>query len=362
MLQLIVLSALVIATFFGTRALAATNRALTRRDAAAWYRRGQNELAAGSIAAAIEAFRRASVRNRSERQYTLALAHALALNGETEAARSVLVALRTATPEDRDVNLELARLAAAAGDLHTAVGYYHNALYASWPVDADDRRRRVRIELIRLLIASNDSGRAQSELFVLSSELPDDPAHHIETARLFTKTGDYAHALDHYQRALRLDADNHDALTGAGQAAFQLGNYRLAQTYLHRVPMAHTDASRTRELVDTLLASDPWAARIGSNERRRRLLSDFSDVAGRLEACAAQRVTTTSPVDPTLLEQARSFGAELRSRRVLDQETIEAAFDVIDRIERDGLHACGAPTILDQALAMIARQHGSESK
>jgi tetratricopeptide (TPR) repeat protein len=216
--------------------------------------------------------------------------------------------------------------------------------------------------LIALLIAAHDTARAQSELFVLSSELPDDPAHHVEAARLFTETGDRAHALEHYQRALHLDPDNADALAGAGDAAFELGDYRLAHSYLRRLPQARPDVQHTRALVDVLLASDPWAARIGSTERRRRLLADFNDVQGQLVACAAERAGSAAPIDPAVLEEAHRFGTELQSRRAVDQETVEAAFDLIGRIEHTVLGACGPPTIVDQALTLLARQHGVESK
>jgi thioredoxin-like negative regulator of GroEL len=361
-LQLAVLIGIVIAAFFATRALAANNRTMTLHDAAEWYRRGQDELAAGHVARAADDFRRATVRDRMKPQYTLALAHALALDGDTEAARNALVALRNAAPEDRDVNLELARLAAATGDITAALRYYHNALYAPWPFDADETRRRVRLELIRLLIAANANDRAQSELFILSSDLPNDTAHHIEAARLFTDTGDHVHALEQYRRALQLDADNIDALVGAGQAAFQLGDYRLTQSYLQKVSKDRTDIRPTSELVDLLLGSDPWAPRIGSAERRRRLVADFADVEQRLEECATARAGTSSPVDPGLLVDARTFDQQLQSQPVVEQETLESAFDLIDRIERDALRACSPPSTLDKALAIIASQHGGASK
>jgi Flp pilus assembly protein TadD len=127
LVQLAALIGIVIAAFFATRALAASNRATTLRDAAEWYRRGHHELAAGHVPPAIEAFRRASIRNRSEKRYTLALARALALNGDTDAARAALVALRAVDPDDHEVNLELARLAGPPRD-PDAPRYYRDAL------------------------------------------------------------------------------------------------------------------------------------------------------------------------------------------------------------------------------------------
>ena len=41
--------------------------------------------------------------------------------------------LRESEPEDREINLQLARLAASRQDVTEALRFYHNALYAPWP-------------------------------------------------------------------------------------------------------------------------------------------------------------------------------------------------------------------------------------
>ena len=107
---------------------------------------------AGKVDDAIDSLRRAAVRDRNDKRYALALAHALALNGEDDAARGALLTLRESAPEDPDINLQLARLAAGQPDVTDALRFYHNALYAPWPVDQADARRRVRFELIAFLL------------------------------------------------------------------------------------------------------------------------------------------------------------------------------------------------------------------
>ena len=47
------------------------------------------------------------------------------------------------------------------------------------------------------------------------------PRRIVEVGQLFASAGDNGHALDQFQRALRLAPDSGDALAGAGQAAFQ---------------------------------------------------------------------------------------------------------------------------------------------
>jgi hypothetical protein len=101
----------------------------------------------GDADSAIDSFRRATVKNRTEKRYVLALAGALALTHQDEPARNALLAVREAL-EDPDVNLELARLADDGQDFSSAVREYHNALYAPWPPHRAQARRHVRIELI----------------------------------------------------------------------------------------------------------------------------------------------------------------------------------------------------------------------
>ena len=80
----------------------------------------------------------------------------------------------------------------------------------------------------------------------LSTDLPDDAAAHVEVGQLFATAGDSGHALDQFQRALRLAPRSGAALAGAGQAAFQLGDYLLARTYLRqRAGRARTSVKNT---------------------------------------------------------------------------------------------------------------------
>ena len=131
--QLCALIALAVAAFLVTRAIAISNREMTVRDAAEWFRRGQQAMQSGDVDEAIDSLRRATVRDRDDKRYVLALAQALALKKDHDGARSVLMTLRESEPEDREVNLQLARLAAARQDVTEALRFYHNALYAPWP-------------------------------------------------------------------------------------------------------------------------------------------------------------------------------------------------------------------------------------
>jgi Flp pilus assembly protein TadD len=361
-LQLGVLILVAVAAFFLTRAVAANNREMSLRDAAEWYRRGQQAIGTGRVDEAIDSLRRATVRDRYDRRYVLALAQALALKGDDDAARSVLVTLRESAPEDPDINLQLARLAVARHDVTEALRFYHNALYAPWPNEQADARRRVRFELIRFLLTQDQGSRALSELLALSTDLPDDGPLHLEVAQLLTKAGDNGHALDQFQRALRLAPENGEDLAGAGRAAFQLGDYVLAATYLRRAPAEVAEVRTTRDLVDMVLSNDPLASRLGSAERRRRLVADFSFAQQRLGTCLEQRSGSPSTSDELALQsEARAFEGQLKPPAILEQDTIETGVDLIDRIEQHVIERCGPPAALDRALVLIGRQHRIEA-
>ena len=362
MLQLGLLVFLAIIAFFVTRSVAANNRDIRLRNAGEWYRRGQAELAAGRIDASIDAFRRAIVRNRTNKPYVLALARSLSLNGDHDAARAVLLALRESSPEDVDVNLQLARLAVARQDVTEARRFYDAALYAPWTAERADERRRVRLELVRFLLSHDQRSRAQSELLASASGLPDDPPHHLEMANLFVQAGDDERALPEFQRVLRVDPENADALAGASQAAFRMGRYADARRYLRRMPADIEQVRTTREIVELVLARDPLATRIGSIERRRRLMNNLSYVQERLEACVLSSGALPSPDELAIQSELQAFDMQLKRRPQLDQDTVESGVDLIDRVERFAVEKCGPPTPLDRALLLIGRQHGAESR
>jgi tetratricopeptide (TPR) repeat protein len=358
--QLCALILVAIAAFLVTRAVAASNRDMSLRDAAEWYRRGQQAIAMGKVDDAIDALRRATVRDRYDKRYLLALSQALALKRDDEAARGVLLTLRESAPEDPDINVQLARLAAARQDVTEALRFYHNALYAPWPAEQADARRRVRFELIRFLLTHDQISRALSELLALSTDLPDDVPLRLEVAQLFAKAGDHGHALDQFQRVLHLAPESGEALAGAGQAAFQLGEYRLARTYLRRAPAEAAEVTKTREVVDLVLSNDPLANRLGSAERRRRLAADFSYARQRLDTCIERRSGGQPSNDVLAIQsEAQALEKQLKPPAILEQDTVETGVDLVDRIERLVTQSCGPPTALDQALLLIGRQHVS---
>ena len=346
--QLVALAIVAVAAFIVTRAVAISNRELSIRNAAEWYRRGERLEHEGRIDEAIASFRRATMRKRTDRTYVLALSRALAQKRDYDAARRMLMTVRESVPEDADINLELARLSAMRQDVTEASRFFHDALYAAWPLEQAEQRRAVRIELIRFLLAHGELNRAQSELLGANADLPDDVPHHLELAGLFHQAGDDRGALTHFQRALHLAPGHAGALAGAGRAAFDLGEYSIARRYLHESPTDNREAREIRQVVDLVLSRDPLAHRMAGRARRQRLAENLSYLDQRLADCGQS----------ALRNQLQAFGRASR-RATADEDTIDTGADLVDRAAREALASCEPLTPLDRALILIARQHAA---
>lgn len=358
LLWLVLLAGAAVAFFLFTRAMAARLHEINVRTAAIWYEKGRSALRAGNINAAMEDFRRASVNDHDNFQYSLALARALAAGNHEEEARPALLGLREIAPEDANVNLELARLAAKRGDVSTAVRYYQNALYGVWPEgEAEAHRGAVRLELIRFLLEHKQNSSALSELLRLGPELPNHAASQMEAGALFLRAGDPQRALSAFQSALRLAGKEPAALAGAGQAAFALGDYARAERYLAAATAAHAD-SGARKLLATsrrLLANDPLGAHLSEAERSRRLLAGYDHALQRLQNCAASG--SEKPELAQLAGEARALKAKLMPGVLRHSpELLESGLEMIYRMEEAGARICGQGDELDEALLLIGRK------
>jgi tetratricopeptide (TPR) repeat protein len=352
-LRLIVLIAVAAGAMAATRAIAERSRALERSDALVWFDRGAAALTRHDAAGAVSAFRRAALNVRGERRYVLALADALGRTGDHDAAERALLALRSDTPEDPDVNLALARVAAARGDVAAAVRYYQHALYAPWP-DVE-RRRDVRRALIRFLLDHGRTTEAIAETLAAAADVPPVAAAHVELGELFARAGDPARALDQFTRALARDATTIAARVGAGRAAFALGDYAAARRYLQDAD--DPDAARLAAVAAFVLTRDPLASRLAARERRRRLEANLARARERIEHCLAVAEPDTALAFKPQLAALNGT----RQRVARDEDLLEAALDLVARVTAAANARCGEETPLDRALVIIAERHGLQT-
>jgi tetratricopeptide (TPR) repeat protein len=338
--KLVALVAATVIAFFGTRMTAERDRATAVRDAATWSARGRQARAADDLPGAVDAFRRAVLKDRDNSAYALALADALAASGQIDAAERILLDHRAAAPEDATINLQLARLAARRNDIPTAVRYYRNALYAAW--SDTDAPRRIRMELIRLLLDRGDPQRALAEIVGARATVPNTVAGHVELAGLFQRAGDAQAARQEYDAALRLDPRTSDALIGAGRASFTLGDYRAARRYLSGASALDGESATMLAITERVLDLDPLERGLGSGERRRRIEEVLTHARTRLEGCGAAAPAVDWP----------------RLPRRIDQDDVEQVLEVVARAEDIVAAQCGPLSDTDRALQIVARRHG----
>jgi len=323
-----------------------------------WFARGMSDLKAKQYETAIMDFRSALLYSRDDPSYQLNLAEALIGMKRSGEASAYLLNLWEREPENGLVNLELARIAAQQGQTEQAVRYYHDAVYSAWPGEQEPKRRDARFELVELLLGSGRRAEAQAEMIALAENAGSDPAEQAELGDLFLRTGDAEHALAAFRVTLRTEKNNVAALAGAGQAAFELGRYPLAQRYLQSAvagDLEDTQSAERLKMTETVLRMDPFQRQISATERNRAVLEAFATAGQRLKACPVRPAPGSGPssADEWASLSSSVTNAGLRA----NPDLVESAMDVVFRIERETSLTCGEPTGPDQALLLISRLH-----
>lgn len=355
---LVVLGLVSAALYFGVRVFAASNHAMKINNAAYWYHEGERQLLEQHAGAAVTAFRKASL-GKHDRVYAHSLAQALAADGREAEARELLLQERETAPEDPEINVDLARLAAKAHDLPETIHYYHNALYGIWTgPNSDLQRRIVRRELIEFLIAQHARDQTLSEILALAGQLPNTVGAKIELGRLFLQNGDPEHALSNFRAALRTQPDNQVALEGAGEAAFERGDYPQARRHLW---LLVNPSQREKQMLNiaTLTAQiDPIEPRLTYVRRKQRVLADFKQASQQLRQCLAQKAGLP---EAQALQSVADHQAELKRKLVAttQRDAPELTFRVLDFVydaEEITSRSCGPLQDMDSALLLIAQK------
>jgi tetratricopeptide (TPR) repeat protein len=367
LLSFTALLALFVVTGFAARSYHAKQAAL----AVEWHLRGEADLKEGRAEQAIEDFRTALVYSRDNTLYRLRLAQALIASSRTGEARAYLLNLWELEPGDGTVNLELARLAAGHGDVGEAARYYHNAIFGVWQENPEERRQQVRLELCQLLVNRGAKNEAEAALIELAGDLPKDPGLYSRVGGLFLRIEDYAHALALFRQALALDRKQEPALAGAGEAAFQMGNYSEARRHLERAVRVDSKNARAAQLLETsnlVLEIDPFARGVSASARARRVVRAFQQAMERLTSCAQKRGEVLEGPPPltelqTLFARASKMRSQVRESSLRrDSELMLSTTHFVFEVEEYAVRACGPPAGLDLALLLIGRmREGKES-
>jgi Tfp pilus assembly protein PilF len=334
-----------------------------------WCQKGDTQMA-GDPKAAAESYRTALLYLPQSWDCRLHLAQALMSSGEIRQAHEYFSSLWQSQPQNGVVNLELARLAARAGNVTDAERYYNGAIFGEWSSSSESLRQDSMFELIDFYLQRKDTRRAESQLITLSGNLPDSPPQQIHIADLFLRVQDDPRALDFYKRAAHTEPTNLAALDGAGKAAIQLGDYRMAETYLLRA--SREDASNPEikhqlELDQGLLRLDPSEHGLLFSEKARRILRGFEIASSRLTACkqkpgTAQPDSAASQLAPYLDKLAQWQSSANFSFLMSNPDRAEELFDFSLQAEQAAQTLCGPLSVDDEAMLTLTHKHFAEEK
>jgi tetratricopeptide (TPR) repeat protein len=366
-LALLFLSA--VALFLGVTGLSHIYYAQRESLANRWFTRGVADLKAQHFQTAVPDFRTALLYSRGDYTYQLNLAEALLGLKRTDEAYSYLLNLWEQEPENGLVNLELARIAAHKREIEQALRYYHNAIYATWPGDQEVQRRETRVELIQYLLSINAKTQAQSELIALAANLADDPVEQARVGDLFLRAQDYEHALAEYRLSLKSDRNNPAALAAAGMAAFQLGRYDVADSYLQAAVAANPDDGQSEARLKTtelVLRMNPFQRQLSVAKRDQIVIEAFAAAGERLKSCSVSGnsagLVTQGSASGALAERWEKLKPQTTEQGVRrNPDLVEAAMQLVFDIERQTSAACGTPEGTDMALLLIAKLHEGSS-
>ena len=330
-----------------------------RASAERSFDRGSRLLAQGNASAAVDSLREAHALDRRNVQYTLKLVSGLSSAGKAAEAESSLNDVLVREPNDGEANLIAARLSARKGDFEEAQAYYHRAIYGEWKSNAEQRRIAARMELVNLLLKTNQKQQLLAELISLEAEPSATPSMQLQVAELFMKAGAAARAETVYQMLSDADPADIHAAEGVGNAALQLGQYRVAREAYERAVQHHPeDASVHAHLrtLNTVIELDPTLRQLASAEKYRRSMRILDMTREALAQCAG---AADSGEDAPLLKDAADKLNEKKPAAATN-EAAEAVLSLAEKIWK-GAQKCdqGRGTDADSALGLIMKKLAS---
>jgi Tfp pilus assembly protein PilF len=365
----LLVSILVLITLAFSALTHAYSQAYDRRRSALgieWFERGKQELKNNRHPAAVEDFRTALLYDPQNWDYRMHLADALTEAGQTEQALNYYRGLWQSHPNNGPINLQLARLGERKGDTNATERYFNGAIFGDWPDNAAENRRTASLELIQFYLDRGDRGHAESQLIILSENLPEDPQLHSQVADLFSRVGDDQRALKQYQRAERVNPNYPPAIQGAGEAAFRIGDFHTAEVYLThalRLDESNASAKRLLAIVQSIFLLDPYERGLPEAEKIKRTLRTFEIVGNRLQSCAASSDSSVSRAIEPRFERWKQSKA-MATPRFLAQhpEKVETLLEFASSSEGLAQSRCGEPSLDDSAILAIAQHRELEDQ
>jgi tetratricopeptide (TPR) repeat protein len=342
-----------IALYTVDRVLANVEKSEVQREANVGHSNGLALLKEGRTEAALPHLSRASVLDRSNRDFRLDLAEVLHIAGRRDQAEVQVRDVLSRDSNDGRANLLMARLMAGAGRSSEADAYYHRAIYGAWYHDPDANRLQARIELADYLARQNRRQELLSELLVLQDAARSDAPLARRIAPLFLQAGSPARAVQAYRDIIRADPSDADAYRALGEAELRAGDFRSAETaFLAAVRNRPDDAAANNKLrfASSLERMDPTSRRLPSAEKYRRSTALLAAVRDSVTTnCpAASNYADTKP----LLDEAEQV-LKARPRGPVTNEASEAVINLAERLWNSETVACGAKQRSDDSVALL---------
>jgi tetratricopeptide (TPR) repeat protein len=351
-------------TLFLFRSFASHREELAQR----WSARGQAAISSGHPDQAIVALRTALSYAPGERSYELLLAQALGDAGHAEESYNYFLGLWETQPGDGFINLRLARLAAAKKDMQAAINYYRASIYGTWEGDGAVRRREVRLELSRYLIANHDLSSARTELLIAGGNAPDDIGLALTIAPLLEQADAPRDALTYYQKDIAHEPNNQTALQAAGRLEYGFGHFEEAHRLLEQAARALASASsggpamppEVTAMMDTSaqIFTLDLSKKLPLHERVARILKARDLAKKRFGSCNAQVSAASGLPSPLQTLGARWASKEAtvdRATLLNDSTEQDAVIKLIYDTEVQTSQICGPPTGDDALLLLLAK-------
>jgi tetratricopeptide (TPR) repeat protein len=328
-----------------------------------WSDRGRAALQANRPDQAITCYRTALSYAPGSRNYELMLAEALAQANRVEEAYNYFIGLREERPGEGSINLQLARLAAKKQDVQGAINFYRASIYGDWEGDGAKRRREVRLELARYLIAQKQLGPARTELLVAAGNAPDDPEFDVMIASLLEQAAAPSEAMDFFQKALAHQPDNRTALSKAGRLAYRRGDYTTAVTLLERAVREQPGNDENAALLTKahrILQLAP-SETLPERERVDRILTDRAIAKARWDACTMQADVSQGPLKALAALWSGPDATTSRSALLHNSDKQKAALQLIYDTEiQTSQHCAAGPTEDDELLLLLAQSRAGK--
>lgn len=331
-----------------------------------WFAQGEADTRAGNVNSSLTDYRNALAYNPSNARFQFHLATALVASQRPDEARSYLLNLLSESPGSGEVNLELARIAVHNNSLPDALRFYQGAIYGEWTDDPITMRWQVRRELCDYLLGRGAVSEATPEVIALADNTPTDDVPRTKiVGEMLIRTQQWTRAQDTFRTLLAADPKDEDSLAGAGQSAFELGQYAAALEDFDRLTAerrAQPDIASSFEMSRQVLAADPFLPGLSAEVRAQRGESALTLAQTQIQNCTRENGESLQETPPRSdLQKLYARGQDMQalwSQRNLEKfpEQLDAAMGFVFDVESTVAKACGEPRGDERALWLLGRR------